>query len=648
MSAILQFGYDDAQVRAGLDGLANRLRSAKLTADQQLTLSASISSQSLSGISTALQGALSLGGIAGVGNFLSGVVENIGELSDAAATLNELPSVLDRVRTVAADSDVDINDLSSAFLRLEKNLVNVGDTSSPVSQALKTLGLDGATLAALPLDEKIIAIADAFEQNREKGTAVAAVQALLGKGAASLIPLFEQGGDALRGMFAGVEGLADGTIERIDTLGDKVGRLGTSLNNFAGEALDAFIELPGIFAEAVGGFLTDGIDGVDEALRRRGAAEQEAERQRGERLKRRKTAAEEIARIEAEGETGGKATGTGASTTKPSAEAGAATKAAQEQQNALRNTQRALDQISDRKLDLLPDDAKLEALKQKLQLIFQDVQLNGGQGVTDTAGLEKLIQSRLAAGDAKGAEINAGRLNDILALQKQIEGLASKIATDAEKAVEADSQAISEAFDEIVQGWIDADKAAEQAAKAQQRRDEAALSINERIAILDAEADGNDKLARQLRDQSDLRQRIESLKGQGLTPQEATDLAQKEQQAEKRAAEANDSESGSRGGRRKIKGGVSDDSVREKINKMGSLGQFYEDQKTPLRNTFQFPGLDAFEANQPRNGAKSLLRSQNAANGAAQNRAGAQMSLAEGATIIALLTSLDQKLTVVT
>jgi hypothetical protein len=643
MSAILQFGYDDAQVRAGLDGLANRLRSAKLTADQQLTLSASISSQSLSGLTSALQGALSFGGVAGISSFLGGVVDDIGALSDEAAKLNELPSVLSRVGTVAADSGIGVEDLSSAFLRLEKNLGSVGDASSPVSQALQRLGLDGGTLAGLPLDEKIIAIADAFANNRDSGTAVADVFTLLGKGASTLIPLFAQGGDAVRGMFAGVEGLADGTIERIDSLGDKLGRLAKNFSNFAGQAIDAGIELGGI----AGRLLMAPLEGrsfgqeFDAELARRGKAEQEAEAARKAKIEDRKKLAREIGALE-DGEGG---SGSAKSTAKPTAEA---TKAAQEQLNALRNTQRALDQISDRKLDLLPDDAKLEALKQKLQLIFQDVQLNGGQGVTDTAGLEKLIQSRLNAGDPKGAEINAGRLNDILALQKQIEGLASKIATDAEKAVEADSQAISEAFDEIVQGWIDADKAAEQAAKAQQRRDEAALSINERIAILDAEADGNDKLAKQLRDQADLRQRIESLKGQGLTPQEATDLAQREQQAEKRAAEANDSESGSRGGRRKIKGGVSDDSVREKINKMGSLGQFYEDQKTPLRDTFKFPGLDAFEANQPKNGAKSLLRSQNAANGAAQNRAGAQMSLAEGATIVALLTSLDQKLTVVT
>jgi hypothetical protein len=106
------------------------------------------------------------------------------------------------------------------MIRLEKALGDV--ENAKVAEVLERLGLSASDLTAMPLDQKILAFSEAFQKARETGSGVADIQALLGRSAGDLIPLFEQSGDALRGMFEDAPVLAEATVQEMAKINDEI------------------------------------------------------------------------------------------------------------------------------------------------------------------------------------------------------------------------------------------------------------------------------------------------------------------------------------------------------------------------------------------------------------------------------------------
>lgn len=187
-----------------------------------------------------------LGASAIVGGVRS-VLNEMDDLADTALRLNESTETLQRVEYASKIlAGVDLSGITGSFLKLEKALGDVENKAA--GDALAHYGVSAESLARLPLDQKMIVLAEAFQKARADGTGYNDLLALLGKSAGDLIPMLEQSGQTLRDTFADAPVILDGTVQRMAAMNDQV---------------DAFIAKQ---KSGVSDFLGQGLMMVDEIL----------------------------------------------------------------------------------------------------------------------------------------------------------------------------------------------------------------------------------------------------------------------------------------------------------------------------------------------------------------------------------------------
>ncbi len=235
----------------------------------------------------------SLGGglLAGIGvGAIKQSLNAFDDLADTSLRLNESVEVLQRVGFAAEIlAGVDLEGLTSQFLRLEKSLGEVGNEKA--SEALANLGISAESLARLPLDEKILVLSKAFQQARESGTGYNDVLALMGKSAGQLIPLLSTSADEIRNLMDSANVVNDAGVANLAELNDRVDAfltntkagfgavlaIGAGLAKTVENYFQPGADLAGAFADA---FADEGDNGDAERRRKRetAAAAQEAAR----------------------------------------------------------------------------------------------------------------------------------------------------------------------------------------------------------------------------------------------------------------------------------------------------------------------------------------------------------------------------------
>lgn len=161
------------------------------------------------------------GGITGMTAAIKESLSMADDLADLALKLNDSAEALQRVDFAGKQAaGVGVAQIGDSMIRLEKALGDV--ENAKVAEVLERLGLSASDLTAMPLDQKILAFSEAFQKARETGSGVADIQALLGRSAGDLIPLFEQTGDALRGMFEDAPVLAEATVQEMAKINDEI------------------------------------------------------------------------------------------------------------------------------------------------------------------------------------------------------------------------------------------------------------------------------------------------------------------------------------------------------------------------------------------------------------------------------------------
>lgn len=158
---------------------------------------------------------------------LKEMFNQVDDLADMSARLNESPEVIQRVGVAAKLSGSSVEALVGAMNKLERGLGDV--ENSRAREALERYGFTANEILSLPLDEKIIALSEAFQRARADGSGLADMQVLLGKGAAELIPLLSMTGDELKDLFASVTTLSDDAVFRMAAMNDQFDLLAENL-----------------------------------------------------------------------------------------------------------------------------------------------------------------------------------------------------------------------------------------------------------------------------------------------------------------------------------------------------------------------------------------------------------------------------------
>lgn len=188
------------------------------------------------------------------------------DLSDLTLKLNESAESLQKVNFAANLAGAGgVEEIANSFIKLERALGDVENEKA--AKALANLGLTAGQLAAMSLDEKILALSDAFQKARASGTGVADIQALLGKSSAELIPLLEQGSEALRNLFEEAPVLAESTVQEMARINDEFDKLILKAKSFTAEGVGMVARTGQFLLDAAGNMvLGDGlIESLDQA-----------------------------------------------------------------------------------------------------------------------------------------------------------------------------------------------------------------------------------------------------------------------------------------------------------------------------------------------------------------------------------------------
>jgi hypothetical protein len=291
------------------------------------------------------------------------IAAQFGAIADAADKMGETTDVIQRLDYVAKLSGTSVDALNGGFIKLEKALGDVDN--SKAREALESLGLSAEQLAAMPLDEKVIAFSGAFERARETGTGVNDIMTLLGKSAADLIPLLVRGEQGLRDMFEEAPVLASEAIDALNELEDSLDSLGMKASVTGGKVAVGLSMMASIAWRAVTENKT-----LDQLLQ----DEADKMNERSETAARgrvRRTVApntDDNAAAKKEEEDAAKAEEKAAKDAEDAAE-----KAAKEEEDRQKRIVGLQQEIEDKRISLLPPAEQLTEFKTKLQSMLEDV-----------------------------------------------------------------------------------------------------------------------------------------------------------------------------------------------------------------------------------------------------------------------------------
>lgn len=471
-----------ATLQLGIRNFSQNLKQARNEVRKETSAMKSDASGVGASLTRGLSGAAAaVGATASVAGVLAGIKGSLqfaDDIADLSEKLNESAETLQRVDFVAQQTaSVGIDQVTKAMLKLERNLGDIENTR--VADALGRIGISAGDLVGLPLDEKLIALSEGFQEARRTGVGLADLQDLLGRSGQELIPLLNQSGDALREMFEGAPAMADEMITKMAIMNDQFDAVTARAKMFGMETVGAL----GGIAQFLGDVFETG--SIDEAFLREGERQVEAAKRIRDKSEAKSSSAEAVeasreqVEVMREQETAAKAVA-----------------------DALDRVNKIKEKMAEDELKLLPPEAQVDALKEKLDGIFSgSVDNLLGNFDRSTEGLEALVTAREGMenlpAEGENSVLEAVEwLQEARALEAEIAALqASQAKAEADRA-KAEQDRLTKLREQAEKGEFRLMDPAEQAAELRKQ-------LSESLGIeIDGAADIEDGL-KKLRDRAD-------------------------------------------------------------------------------------------------------------------------------------------------
>lgn len=374
----------------------------------------------IAGAGTDLLGAIGLGGgLTGMAMLGKQALSHADNIADLTLALNDNAESLQRVDyagQLAAGQGV--QEIASAMLKLERALGQVENKKA--AEALQNLGLNVEELQSMSLDEKILALSGAFQKARASGTGLADIQALLGRSASELIPLFEQGDAALRAMFEAAPVVADGTIQKMAEINDKFDAMILKAKSFTVEMVGSLAGL-NLFVGEFGAALLQG-RGIEDAFNR--ALLNQASRDTA--------GLQDVAERERKREENAKAQEDARAAAAKEADRAEAMKEVEKNQKRFEANRKAWMAMAEK--TRAEEQAKLEDYqqqkfeqltpKEQILALATRIEKNLGQSLTDPTKIMAGADALAAMGDFAAAKQVRSDLSDMMKLSERVNGMA--------------------------------------------------------------------------------------------------------------------------------------------------------------------------------------------------------------------------------
>ena len=179
-------------------------------------------------VGKAMAASMAIGAVAVIGMFnkFRHEMDRIGKLSKR---LEETPETLQRIGLAAELAGADLETVVKGAQKFVRSVVEAAEGSKIYKRAMDVLGLSATNLLELPLEDQLIALSDAYVKSGKGGAELAAIQDLLGKQGAELIPLLRMGPEKLKEIMEGAKVVTGETIGEMEELNDEMTIIGKNL-----------------------------------------------------------------------------------------------------------------------------------------------------------------------------------------------------------------------------------------------------------------------------------------------------------------------------------------------------------------------------------------------------------------------------------
>lgn len=214
------------------------------------------------GISKAKEALIGLAAGLSVGMFVNAIRESIeyaDKLNDLSQKTGIAVETLGGLGYAAEQSGVNLDQVVGASVKLAKSMEDAATGGKETSAVFKALGVDvvDASGNLRSIDETMFDVADQFAQMEDGAGKTALAVKLFGKSGADMIPMLNQGGDALRAAtaeYAKYGGVTQETASRADQFNDTLAKLnlmnGALVKEITAAVLPTLQAIADIFVDA--------------------------------------------------------------------------------------------------------------------------------------------------------------------------------------------------------------------------------------------------------------------------------------------------------------------------------------------------------------------------------------------------------------
>jgi len=212
---------------------------------------------------TALAGVV---GVAGLGLLVRQSLKATDTLSKTASKIGTTTAELSKLRFAADLTGVSTETMDMALQRFVRRTAEAARGTGEAKGALKELNIDARELLEMPLDEQMIVLSKAFEQQANSADKVRLAMKLFDSEGVSLVNTLALGGDGLREMFKEAETLgivmSASAAKGVEKANDEITRLFAVLKGVTDQIVGAFAPVIESLATALKDRLAKQIESV--------------------------------------------------------------------------------------------------------------------------------------------------------------------------------------------------------------------------------------------------------------------------------------------------------------------------------------------------------------------------------------------------
>jgi hypothetical protein len=186
----------DKAFAAAMDKNAKRIANFAKTANKDLSM-ASVGFEKLAGAAGAF---LTVAAVQQLGMAVRDAANKMGDLKDAASAIGITTDALQKLQYSAQLSGVSADVLQTSLQKLTKNFGDAAMGGTAAKKSFDTLGLSGAALSAMPVDEALGIIADKLAAVENPAQRATLATDLFGKSGLAMVNMLADGSSGLNAM----------------------------------------------------------------------------------------------------------------------------------------------------------------------------------------------------------------------------------------------------------------------------------------------------------------------------------------------------------------------------------------------------------------------------------------------------------------